>query len=365
MPNVLSLRAIACTAALLLACSSSSDDGASAGSAAGGQGGASGTAASGSGGSGGTGGTGGSGEPDAGMSFTDGPAIDSAPAAWVRPADCGGIGELCEFLSCGEGATCQSIGNVCIPELAPGASSLPPKSAEHPYCAAFTCMSFDEASCFCTGLAAETQARCSSPEALAGLCGGQGTDCSESACCSGLSCVSDGYRGMVCEQTCASAGDCESGCCTDRRDTGDMICSPQDACDNPCLKRGDACEGSATSNGNCCRGTCIESENTDWAGCRPTCSENEDCDTGCCRLFTDSAFGFCTDATYCTCGGMGDACNSMTGPCCDGFECIGATVETLACAQVCSENTECSTGCCAGVQGADWKACQEPEYCGL
>jgi hypothetical protein len=355
------MRYPTCALLLALVCSACSsgddDDAATAGSGAGGHSGAGGT-----GGSGGNGGSSGGGA-GAGGAPIEGPAIDSAPAEWARPADCGGIGDLCVALGCGARSTCQLIGDVCIPAFAAGSSALPSKSADHPYCAAFTCMTFEEASCFCTGPAGDTQPACSSPEALAGLCVGPGSDCSEEACCDGLSCVSDGYSGRVCEQTCASGDECETGCCTDLRDTGDMICAEQSACDNPCKKRGEACMGSETSNGGCCRGSCVESTNSDFAGCRPTCNVNEDCDTGCCQLFDQSTYGFCADARYCVCGQMDAACGGMNAQCCDGFECVGASVETLACHEVCTGPADCATHCCAPVNGADYMVCEPPEYC--
>ena len=48
---------------------------------------------------------------------------------------------------CG-GAACQLEGNVCVPFAEVGASA----SACLPYCLAYACMTFDEASCFCTGV---------------------------------------------------------------------------------------------------------------------------------------------------------------------------------------------------------------------
>src|SRR4051812_7333636 len=74
--------------------------GASATGGAGAQAGGGGTAAAaGKGGTGGTGGTGGS---------AMGPAITSAPPAWMPPADCGGIGDTCPqgIIGCSTKSTC-------------------------------------------------------------------------------------------------------------------------------------------------------------------------------------------------------------------------------------------------------------------
>ncbi|HWZ92483.1 MAG TPA: hypothetical protein VNW92_26640, partial [Polyangiaceae bacterium] len=86
-----------------------------------------------------------------GTTTSTGPVITSAPPAWVRPADCGGIGNLCPNLSgCADKSTCQLEGNVCIPSF-DASKGLPGRTADTPYCAAYTCMTFDQASCFCTG----------------------------------------------------------------------------------------------------------------------------------------------------------------------------------------------------------------------
>ncbi|MBN1612068.1 MAG: hypothetical protein JW940_35885, partial [Polyangiaceae bacterium] len=63
------------------------------------------------------------------------PAISSAPPAWIRPDDCGGIGDRCaDILGCGSLSSCQLVGNVCIPKLEDGATSLPGRTPETPYC---------------------------------------------------------------------------------------------------------------------------------------------------------------------------------------------------------------------------------------
>src|SRR6187399_1252850 len=148
-------------------------------------------AGAGAGGTGGTSGAGraGSGAAQAGASgkagaATTGPAITSAPPAWLPPADCGGIGDTCPngLAGCSTRSSCQLEGYVCIPRLEPGATALPSRTAETPYCAAYTCMTFEEASCFCTGAAGKVTPSCSSPSALAGLCVGKDSSCESKAC---------------------------------------------------------------------------------------------------------------------------------------------------------------------------------------
>ena len=343
----------------VVACSKSDDGKPAATGGSGGSGGASASAGAGASSGGST--------ASAGRPSTSGPAISSAPPAWAPPADCHGIGNLCPNLSgCEMGSVCQLEGNVCIPAYDPNAGSLPSKSMERPYCAAYTCMTFDEASCFCTGEAGKTDPRCTSPAALAGLCQATGFGCEgEQTCCDGLSCID---RGPVsrCEQPCTTGTDCESGCCTDRWDTGVMICAEQEACTNPCKKRGEACEqGSDTTPNNCCRGSCLESENPDYAGCRPTCNTAADCpETGCCVPFSNVDHGFCADALYCSCFAVGDACGGDTPvDCCDGGVCAGTVEKGFTCRQGCTLPSDCATGCCRALSDNSASICSPAEEC--
>lgn len=298
------------------------------------------------------------------VTSTTGLPITSAPAAWDPPADCGGIGNSCPNLSgCAERSACQAVGNVCIPAF-DASEGLPSRTTETPYCAAYTCMTFEEASCFCTGEARVSTPDCASPSALAGLCVGQGRSCASSACCDGLNCVDTGSGSQVCELPCATATDCESGCCTDLRDTGDLICAELEACENPCKKEGEACEGSETVPSNCCQGSCVESEVPDFAGCRHLCDVNEDCDTGCCVPFSNTDSGFCADAFYCSCGAEGAACGSdELAPCCEGTVCAGTGDDgAFECDLLCTQDSDCASGCCTMTESGT-QICAGPEFC--
>lgn len=292
------------------------------------------------------------------------PYISSAPASWERPAECRGVGDACEGLfGCEVGSTCQSLGNVCIPDIKPGSSTLQAGNAEYPYCAAYTCMSFEEASCFCTGDAAKTYAACASPKALAGLCVAEGSACDTRECCDALSCVDNGSGRKTCQVSCESDSDCETGCCTDRYDVGVKICSPKASCDSPCKKVGEGCT-SDTSGSDCCRGTCLTSEVPEWNGCRPRCQTNADCaDTGCCQPFSNGGGGFCTDAKWCSCGAAGASCGGNTPQCCSGTLCTGQTAETLRCNPLCTSNSDCASNCCLKVTGTTSRVCSEASRC--
>lgn len=262
---------------------------------------------------------------------------------------------------------CQSMGDVCIPALPSGSNSMPSKSSEYPYCAAYTCMTFEEASCFCTGAAGETVASCASPSQMAGLCVAQGKSCTTSTCCSGFSCVHGVGTAMVCEQSCDSNEDCTTGCCTDLRDTGDKICAAAEACETLCKKRGEACTpGTASASNDCCQGACVTSENPNFAGCRPRCNKDADCvSTGCCSMFADGASGFCVDARYCSCGEEDAPCGQPeTAACCSGQHCVGSvSANEFRCAKDCKTNADCPSNCCTPVTGVDYMICSPSTRC--
>jgi hypothetical protein len=200
--------------------------------------------------------------------------VGSVPNKWAPPADCGGVGNLC--WDCGPAGACQLIGGVCVP-----APNGPPtnRNADTPYCIARVCMTYDQASCFCTGKAGAQYAVCKSPAAAAGLCAFEGASCASAQCCSGLVCLQDS-SGSTCYQSCTSASDCSTGCCTDLKQTGQMECAPASACQNPCVKYGGAC----AQQSDCCSGWCL-TINADGGGpfnCYPTCTGPADCDAGCC-----------------------------------------------------------------------------------
>ena len=315
-----------------------------------------------------TGGTSGaSGAATGGSSGTagSGPPITSAPPAWVRPSECGGVGNLCPNLSgCAELSTCQLEGNVCIPSFDPSAGMLPSRTAATPYCAAYTCMTFEQASCFCTGEAGAMYPDCSSPSALAGLCNGERRTCTASSpCCSGLSCVDRGSF-SVCERPCTTGAECESGCCTDRYDSGTLSCADADACANPCKKQGETCTpGTSTTPNDCCQGSCVESTNPDFSGCRRDCTTNADCDTGCCQLYADSTNGFCAAPLYCTCNPPSGACGPGNPECCEGSTCAGFDETSFSCYQACTTAPDCPTNCCVALEGGGGMICLGPEYC--
>lgn len=364
--SVMSILGVAVCSAILVgvgACSKSdSPPGGSAGSA-GSMANSGGSSASGGSSSAGSGGVATAGKPPTG------PAISEAPDAWAAPADCGGVGDTCPegiFGCTSPTSTCQLEGYVCIPAF-DAAKGLPGRTAETPYCAAYTCMTFEQASCFCLGEAGKTVTGCISPSALAGLCGTDHTDCdADTDCCDGFACLPEAYYpSKACRQTCEVNEDCGSGCCTDALDTGTKICAPADKCETACKKQGETeCSLNDPNKPTlCCRGTCVMSENPNRAGCRPRCTKNEDCfDTGCCQPFSNSTEGFCIDAKFCSCGAAGAACGGDDNPpCCDNTTCLsyddGAT---FSCFADCTTHADCPGACCTTLSDGTSKACTPP-----
>jgi len=197
----------------------------------------------------------------------------AVPDGWARPADCKGVGNLCSE-GC-SGAACQLLGDVCIPFSQVGASS----SACAPYCMAYACMNFDDASCFCTGSAAAKYPSCAcGPKAVAGVCAGEGAACASKACCDcmGLRCVTDSYSGSVCRQACVQNSDCVTGCC----DTAAGTCHDALYCN--CVNVGTACSGTT----QCCPGkSCLTFSGDATNGpfsCYQDCKTQSDCPSGCC-----------------------------------------------------------------------------------
>ena len=294
--------------------------------------------------------------PGAGGAAMTGPAITSAPAAWSRPADCQGVGEGCPggIFDCTGKSVCQTEGYVCIPAGADTGLVLQPRTAERPYCLAYQCMTYEEASCFCTGKVAAQYPLCSSPAAVAGLCKGAGASCVKDKCCDGLTCVKQSNTVSTCQKTCSQNSECDTGCCTDPNDSGQTVCAAATACQNPCKKRGASC---VQGTDRCCTGTCVMSDNTDFSGCRATCATSADCDTGCCQLFANSSRGFCADAKYCTCGAQGATCGPMQATCCDGLVCSSFDNGPSNCNKKCVVGSDCPSGCCPLFAGQTYGVC--------
>lgn len=216
------------------------------------------------------------------------------PDAWVRPARCNGVGNLCSE-GC-QGEACAFGGVVCTPLSRVSA----PPDACAPYCLSGACMSFDEASCFCTGSAAAEVSECAcSPKAIAGaaagICVPEGVSCESAPCCDcmGLTCVTEFWAGPVCRQPCAKDADCATRCCN----VASGVCQDASYCN--CVDAGNRCGATGVDGDGvvCCPGnTCVgeDLEGTAFS-CHQDCKTQADCATGCCSPFAPgSDRGYCS-----------------------------------------------------------------------
>lgn len=194
----------------------------------------------------------------------------------------------------------------------------------------------------------------------AGLCAKLGNSCAKTACCkeNDLTCVRESTGAATCYAPCAANDECQSECCTDPKDTGDKVCAPKTACDNPCGKEGASCKDET----DCCQGVCVTgTTNPDYVGCRRACKKSGDCESGCCRLFADSDEGFCAAARHCSCGKVDAKCGPTEPECCDGTVCAGlAENEEMSCRTKCKEDSDCASKCCTlAAAGEDYGVCYE------
>jgi hypothetical protein len=208
------------------------------------------------------------------------------PANWARPSDCGGIGNLCSE-GCGGASECQLIGDYCQ------STGVPPGVCS-PYCVGFACMTFDQASCFCTGDAGAMFGQCAcGPAAVLNQCATEGASCDSTPCCScqGLQCVADAVLGTKqCRQSCTKDSDCATNCC----DTTAHLCHDSLYCN--CVDAGSGCSGNGP---NCCPGATCLTFQLDAASptysCYTNCAPGQTtCAGGCCsQPLSGKNFGAC------------------------------------------------------------------------
>jgi hypothetical protein len=224
--------------------------------------------------------------------IVSGPAITSAPAQWMRPADCGGIGDLCPDLGCGSQSECQLLGHYCVPSAGP--NGLGEDCPQTPYCLGSSCMNYQQASCLCTGEAGVQMfpACACGPSAVVGLCAAEGASCAKTKCCNcqGLKCVTDSVSGTVCRQSCSQNTDCNTGCC----DTSTGFCHDSLYCN--CLNDGGT--GCGGSGPQCCPGSTCLTYNSDGGGpfqCYVNCTQQAQCPAGtrCSQNIAGMSHGAC------------------------------------------------------------------------
>ncbi len=367
----------ACVVASAIGCDSGDDDDRSNGGAAdaavgpdgsggsGGSGGSSGGGASGSGGTSGSGGDPPEETPIGGPSTWDPPL--EIPPAWDTPSGCGSLGEPCQGGGCEGDAMCNYDINICVPpRMNPinnfGCDNDCPR--DYPYCLHYSCMTFQEASCFCNGSLGSQDPRCGDGPAFAlEMCVSEGASCeTDSDCCGTRVCLDQGRGRLRCSQTCSDDSECESGCCADYLEIGTAICAAAEECESPCKRSGEICQ----EDSECCLSECVTgTENPDFVGCRAGCNRDEDCATGCCQVYSNATWGFCVVAKYCGCGAEGAACGMYEPACCEDHECTSTDAEgEFTCKPHCQQHSDCPSNCCVPIRDTDFSVCYDASYCG-
>lgn len=198
-------------------------------------------------------------------------------------------------------------------------------------------------------------------------CLGDAAVCSDdpNACCVGLTCVVDErspWNG-TCTALCRSDNECATGCCALLTDGLASACAPPHYCSALCRPAGSACLDAPSS---CCGGSLCVPDDPSYtsATCSAICSIDFDCISNCCVRLSDGSFSVCSDPSYCSAGCLpaGTRPCGVGTPCCPDSYCMNDTGGTT-CAQICSSDFQCATGCCARVPSTTVYACQDPAYC--
>lgn len=193
--------------------------------------------------------------------------------------------------------------------------------------------------------------RACGPDGCGGLCGncGSGTTCN----------VSTGACQTVCVPSCAgrSCGDngCGGSCGTC---SGGQSCNASGVCQSACFARtGDAC----LTDSDCCaeaggaRTRCVRLTGVGTV-CTAVCTSGAGCASGCCVSLTDGTRAcniplFCANTSACI-AGAGQRCARDADCCRESSGMFNPTACTCfgsdcTCAALCSQNSDCTSGCCA------------------
>jgi hypothetical protein len=137
--------------------------------------------------------------------------------------------------------------------------------------------------------------------------------------------------------------------------------STQKTCRETCEVEGDC----STETDSDCRGVicengqiCVNSKVEDFAGCQDVCTDDDECSSGCCKLFEDGTSGFCADAVYCSCVPEEDACGTPGIDCCSGGICAGSS-GNYSCKAGCKSDADCGVECCFSLSDQVTFVCEE------
>jgi hypothetical protein len=111
----------------------------------------------------------------------------------------------------------------------------------------------------------------------------------------------------------------------------------------------------------CCAGAlCVRDGRT--ATCRSRCSADNECNSGCCAK-TSLGDLVCSLPQYCgLCAAPGAACGANSA-CCPGATCTLNAQGASYCADNCTKNSDCMSGCCAPLGNASIMVCSDVAYC--
>jgi hypothetical protein len=118
----------------------------------------------------------------------------------------------------------------------------------------------------------------------------------------------------------------------------------------------------------CCDGFACGSTTLDPTfHCMKICAGHAECSTGCCAELGDSGITVCLPQLFCPeifCSSEEETCGSDT-PCCAGLACavFDTTPPTSACKPICTQHSECSTGCCAELGDSGITVCLAQSFC--
>lgn len=102
---------------------------------------------------------------------------------------------------------------------------------------------------------------------------------------------------------------------------------------------------------------CGESSSGDGCEKDTDCKGDRICDDGeCVDDGASSGSGSCTE--------VGKVCSSAN-TCCSDALCVGVEGEESRCADQCTLDSQCVSGCCAPLSNSSARVCSDPSFCGM
>jgi len=130
-----------------------------------------------------------------------------------------------------------------------------------------------------------------------------------------------------------------------------------------CVEPGTACS-TAAGGASCCNGAiCVfDVKDSTKEICATTCLRDDQCNSGCCKTLQNGSAAVCAPASYCSaCVSAGGSCAGGK-TCCGGGICVVTSTDTT-CADTCTADAQCTSGCCAPLTNSTTKVCSPPSFC--